>query len=80
MRAADSAPTAQVYKAAAAFVRLLWSGAVAGVETQPSIAERHACMLAALLALKLDAVRSRKHFQVPPSLLSPFCCSFCCCS
>ena len=63
----------QVYKAAAPFMRLMWSGAVAGVETQPSVCERRACMLAALLSLKLDAVRSKKHFQVSVDfvLLSP---------
>lgn len=76
MSATKCEGVAQVWKAAAPFVRLLWQGAAEGVETQPAVLERQACMQAALLALKLDAVRGKKHLQVRKPSPSTFHCSW----
>lgn len=48
-------------------MRLLWAEAQGGVESQLAVQARLACSQAALLALKLDAVRKRRLLQVAPS-------------
>lgn len=61
----------QAYHAAAPFARLLWAEAQGGVESQLALQARLACSQAALLALKLDAVRKRRLFQVRPHQTHP---------
>lgn len=45
-------------------MRLLWGEAQSGVESQLAVQARLACSHAAVLALRLDAVRRRRLFQV----------------